>query len=61
MCADSGREEGFTLLSLQTSKEHQKSAKEREAIKEETGFRVFAMVKVRCLLTYKDPMWTVGL
>ena len=56
MCADSGREEGFTLLSLQTSKEHQKSDKEREAIEEETGFRVFAMVKVRCLLIYKDSM-----
>ena len=61
MCADSGREEGFTLLSLQTSKEHQKSAKERGAIEEETGFRVFAMVKVRCLLIYKGSMWTVGL
>ena len=61
MCADSGREEGFTLLSIQTSKEHQKSAKERGAIGEETGFRAFAMVKVRCLLIYKDSMWTVGL
>ena len=56
MCADSGREEGFTLLSIQTSKEHQKSDKEREAIEEETRFRVFAMVKVRCLLIYKDSM-----
>jgi hypothetical protein len=56
MCADSGREEGFTLLSLQTSKEHQKSAKERGAIEVEMGFRVFAMVKVRCLLIYKDSM-----
>ena len=61
MCADSGREEGFALLSLQTSKEHQKSAKERGAIEVEMGFRVFAMVKVRCLLIYKDSMWTVGL
>ena len=61
MCADSGREEGFTLLSIQTSKEHQKSDKEREVIEEETGFRAFAMVKVRCLLIYKDSMWTVGL
>ena len=61
MCADSGREEAFALLNLQTSKEHQKSAKERGAIEEETGFRAFAMVKVRCLLIYKGSMWTVGL
>jgi hypothetical protein len=61
MCADSGREKGFALLNLQTSKEHQKSAKEKGAIEEETGFRTFAMVKVRCLLIYKGSMWTVGL
>ena len=56
MCADSGREKGFALLNLQTSKEHQKSAKEKGAIEEEMGFRVFSMVKVRCLLIYKDSM-----
>lgn len=61
MCADSGREEGFTLLSIQTSKEHQKSAKVRGGIEEEMGFRAFAMVKVRCLLIYKGSMWTVRL
>jgi hypothetical protein len=61
MCADSGREEALALLSLQTSKEQQKSAKERGAIEEEMGFRAFAMVKVRSVLIYKVSMWTVGL
>ena len=61
MCADSGREEALALLSLQTSKEQQKSAKERGAIEEEMGFRAFAMVKVWCLLIYKGSMWTVRL
>ena len=61
MCADSGREEGFTLLSLQTSKEHQKSAKKRGAIEEETGCRVLAMVKVRYVLIYEGSMGTLGL
>ena len=61
MCADSGREEGFTLLSIQTSKEHQKSAKERGAIEEEMEFRAFTIGKVRCLLVYKGSMRTVEL
>ena len=61
MCADPKREERLALLRLPTSKEHQKSVKERGAIEEEEGFRAFAMVKVRCLLIYKGSMWTVGL
>jgi hypothetical protein len=61
MCVDPGREEGLALMSLQMSKEQQKTANARGARKEEGRFRAFAMVEFRCILIHKGSMHTTGL